>query len=68
MLCLQPRLCGRGIARSSGGTANGTRGAGRGLSTVRAVVLAHDGEISSTAWPTGGMDIAVHLPQAPMSG
>ena len=50
------------------GAANGTRGAGLGLSIVRAVVLAHDEEISSTAWPTGGMDIAVHLPQAPMSG
>ncbi|MER7007568.1 ATP-binding protein, partial [Dactylosporangium sp. NPDC000555] len=48
-------------------TANGTRGAGLGLSIVRAVVTAHDGEISATAQPTGGMDIAVHL-QAPASG
>jgi signal transduction histidine kinase len=47
------------------GAANGTRGAGLGLSIVRAVVAAHDGEISSTARPTGGMDIAVHLPAAP---
>ena len=46
------------------GGGNGTRGAGLGLSIVRAVVTAHDGEISSTARPTGGMDIAVHLPQA----
>jgi signal transduction histidine kinase len=46
------------------GTANSTRGAGLGLSIVRAVVTAHDGEISSTARPTGGMDIAVHLPPA----
>jgi signal transduction histidine kinase len=50
------------------GTANSTRGAGLGLSIVRAVVTAHDGEISSTARPTGGMDIAIHLPQPPMSG
>ncbi|MER7008795.1 HAMP domain-containing sensor histidine kinase [Dactylosporangium sp. NPDC000555] len=50
------------------GAANGTRGAGLGLSIVRAVVTAHDGEISATARPTGGMDIAVHLPQAPMFG
>lgn len=53
------------------GAANGTRGAGLGLSIVRAVVTSHDGEISSTAQPTGGMDIAVHLPQAlkaPASG
>ena len=46
------------------GAANGTRGAGLGLSIVRAVVTAHNGRISSTAPPTGGMDIAVHLPQA----
>jgi signal transduction histidine kinase len=53
------------------GAANGTRGAGLGLSIVRAVVTAHHGQISSTAQPTGGMDIAVHLPQAlkaPTSG
>jgi signal transduction histidine kinase len=53
------------------GAANRTRGAGLGLSIVRAVVTAHDGEISSTARPAGGMDIAVHLPQAlqaPSSG
>ena len=50
------------------GTANGTHGAGLGLSIVRAVVTANDGEISCTAQPTGGMDIVVHLPQAPMSG
>jgi signal transduction histidine kinase len=46
------------------GAANGTRGAGLGLSIVHAVVTAHDGEITSTARPTGGMDIAVHLAQA----
>jgi signal transduction histidine kinase len=46
------------------GAANGPRGAGLGLSIVRAVVTAHGGEISSTARPTGGMDIAVHLPPA----
>ncbi|WP_433384187.1 HAMP domain-containing protein [Micromonospora sp. KLBMP9576] len=47
------------------GAGNGTRGAGLGLSIVRAVVTAHDGGISSIARPTGGMDIAVHLPPAP---
>jgi signal transduction histidine kinase len=46
------------------GATNGTRGTGLGLSIVRAVVTAHDGEMSSTARPTGGMDIAVYLPQA----
>ncbi|WP_327048481.1 HAMP domain-containing histidine kinase [Microbispora sp. NBC_01189] len=46
------------------GAADGTGGAGLGLSIVRAVVTAHDGQIFSTARPTGGMDIAVHLPAA----
>jgi signal transduction histidine kinase len=46
------------------GAVHGTRGAGLGLSIVRAVVTTHDGEVSSTARPTGGMDIAVHLPPA----
>ena len=44
------------------GATNRTRGAGLGLSIVRAIVTAHDGEISSSAGSTGGMDIAVHLP------
>ncbi|CAL9492368.1 Sensor protein KdpD [Streptomyces sp. enrichment culture] len=50
------------------GAADGTRGAGLGLSIVRAVVTAHGGAISSTARPTGGMDIAVHLPRAAAPG
>lgn len=53
------------------GATTGIHGAGLGLSIVRAVVTAHNGQISSTAQPTGGMDIAVHLPQAldaPASG
>lgn len=50
------------------GTTNGTRGAGLGLSIVRAIVTAHDGEIVSTAQPTGGMDIAVYLPQTATCG
>jgi signal transduction histidine kinase len=45
------------------GSANGTRGAGLGLSIVREVVTAHDGEILCTARLTGGMDVAVHLPR-----
>lgn len=50
------------------GTGNHTRtdnGAGLGLSIVNAVVLAHHGQITATARPTGGMDIAVALPLAP---
>ncbi|MBL7487726.1 HAMP domain-containing histidine kinase [Frankia sp. AgB1.9] len=43
------------------GASDGTRGAGLGLSIVQAIVLAHDGEISSAARLTGGLDITVHL-------
>ncbi|MBT2411655.1 HAMP domain-containing histidine kinase [Streptomyces sp. ISL-12] len=50
------------------GAADGTRGAGLGLSIVRAVVTAHDGAITSTARPAGGMNIAVHLPRAAAPG
>jgi signal transduction histidine kinase len=37
-------------------------GAGLGLSIVRAVVLAHRGEITATANPDGGLDITVRIP------
>ncbi|AGL16864.1 histidine kinase [Actinoplanes sp. N902-109] len=46
------------------GAAGGTRGAGLGLSIVRAVVTAHDGEIASSARAGGGLDITVRLPLA----
>jgi signal transduction histidine kinase len=44
------------------GASHGTRGAGLGLSIVRAVVIAHNGRITSTARPVGGVDIAIYLP------
>jgi signal transduction histidine kinase len=50
------------------GVANRARtdnGAGLGLSIVRAVALAHHGQLFSTARPTGGMDITVRFPTAP---
>ena len=36
-------------------------GAGLGLSIVRAVVSAHDGEIDVTAPPTGGLAVTIRL-------
>ncbi|GAA4973553.1 ATP-binding protein [Actinoplanes utahensis] len=51
------------------GAANGTRGAGLGLSIVGAVVTAHDGELFSVPRSGGGMDITVTLPPAlPVAG
>jgi signal transduction histidine kinase len=49
------------------GRANRTRadgGAGLGLSIVRAVVVAHGGEISTETRPTGGLEITIRLPRA----
>jgi signal transduction histidine kinase len=43
----------------------GRGGAGLGLSVVRAVADAHDGEVELSARPTGGLDVRVSLPLAP---
>ena len=40
----------------------GNRGAGLGLSIVRAVVGAHDGTVTATARPDGGLEVRVELP------
>ncbi|MEV4345700.1 ATP-binding protein [Actinoplanes sp. NPDC049596] len=40
-------------------------GAGLGLSIVRAVARAHDGDVHADALSTGGLTITVSLPQAP---
>jgi signal transduction histidine kinase len=46
-----------------GGTARtATRGAGLGLSIVRAVAAAHGGEVSAAPRPEGGLDVTVRLP------
>jgi signal transduction histidine kinase len=37
-------------------------GAGLGLSIVRAIVLAHHGEIPTATRPAGGLDITAHFP------
>jgi signal transduction histidine kinase len=46
-----------------GGTARtASRGAGLGLSIVRAVSAAHGGEVSAVPWPDGGLEVTVRLP------
>jgi signal transduction histidine kinase len=40
------------------------RGAGLGLSIVRAVVRAHDGHVETVPRPDGGLAITVRLPAA----
>ncbi|MEV0390547.1 HAMP domain-containing sensor histidine kinase [Nonomuraea sp. NPDC050643] len=40
------------------------RGAGLGLSIVRAIVTAHGGEVRATARPEGGLRVLVRLPRA----
>ena len=52
---LEPFVRGEGTRTPADG------GAGLGLSIVRAVVLAHHGEITATARPSGGLDITVRL-------
>ncbi|SEG95589.1 Histidine kinase-, DNA gyrase B-, and HSP90-like ATPase [Nonomuraea solani] len=44
------------------GTRVRTDGLGLGLSIVRAITLAHQGRITVTARPGGGLDITVDLP------
>lgn len=50
------------FVRGEGGRASADGGAGLGLSIVRAVVLAHRGEITAAANPDGGLDITVRIP------
>lgn len=40
-------------------------GSGLGLSIVRAVVIAHHGQVTATSIPEGGMSVTVHLPVRP---
>ncbi|MGI5455027.1 sensor histidine kinase [Streptomyces sp. CA-249302] len=53
------------FVRGDDGRTAPDEGAGLGLSIVRAVVLAHHGEITATANPDGGLDIRVCLPSRP---
>ena len=47
------------------GVAGGVRGAGLGLSIVRSVALAHNGEVKATARDGGGLVVRVRIPTAP---
>jgi len=48
--------------RRGGRARTGQRGAGLGLSIVRAIVDAHNGSIEATALPAGGLRVAISLP------
>ena len=48
--------------RRGGRARTGQRGAGLGLSIVRAIVDAHQGSIEATALPAGGMRVEILLP------
>jgi signal transduction histidine kinase len=50
--------------RRGGVERTGTRGAGLGLSIVRAVVDAHGGSVRAQALPGGGLEVTVALPSA----
>jgi len=45
--------------------ATASKGAGLGLSIVRAIARAHGGEVAAKARPEGGLEVTVTLPQAP---
>ncbi len=48
--------------RRGGRARTGQRGAGLGLSIVRAIVDAHQGSIAATAQPAGGLRVEISLP------
>jgi signal transduction histidine kinase len=54
--------------RRGGVERTGTRGAGLGLSIVRAVVDAHGGSVRAQALPGGGLEVTVSLPTARATG
>jgi signal transduction histidine kinase len=50
--------------RLGGRAGGGTAGTGLGLSIVRAVALAHGGEVGARARPGGGLEVLVQLPSS----
>lgn len=53
------------FVRGNGSRARAERGAGLGLSIVRAIVAAHAGKIETHARPTGGLDTTLRFPARP---
>jgi signal transduction histidine kinase len=53
------------VAPGSDSAAGAPRGAGIGLSIVRAVATVHGGTVTAAPRPAGGLDIAVTLPAPP---
>ncbi|MEV4110933.1 HAMP domain-containing sensor histidine kinase [Nonomuraea sp. NPDC049695] len=51
------------FSRSQGDRVRSFKGAGLGLSIVRAIVRAHGGRVGAVARPEGGLSVTVRLPQ-----
>ncbi|WP_433429206.1 sensor histidine kinase [Nonomuraea sp. CA-141351] len=51
------------FSRSQGDRVRSSRGAGLGLSIVRAIVRAHGGQVGAAARPEGGLSVTVRLPR-----
>jgi two-component system, OmpR family, sensor histidine kinase VanS len=51
--------------RGTGRIRDGHAGVGLGLAIVRSITLAHDGTLTLTPRPDGGLRVTVHLPAAP---
>ncbi|SDO88042.1 Signal transduction histidine kinase [Klenkia soli] len=56
-----PRLF-EAFRRARGDRLDHSGGAGLGLTIARSIVQAHDGSVTATARPGGGLDVAVELP------
>jgi two-component system sensor histidine kinase VanS len=50
--------------RGTGRIRDGHAGVGLGLAIVRSITLAHDGTLTLTPRPDGGLRVTVHLPVA----
>ncbi|MDT7797231.1 MAG: hypothetical protein QOI78_664, partial [Actinomycetota bacterium] len=53
------------FVRGAPARTEGDRGAGLGLSIVRAIVEAHEGELAVVPRPGGGLEVTVRLSRAP---
>ncbi|MFB4283646.1 sensor histidine kinase [Nonomuraea sp. MTCD27] len=53
------------FSRMQGDRVRSSKGAGLGLSIVRAIVAAHGGRVTASARPEGGLRVEVRLPRTP---